>query len=1684
MIKAEHNPVSIWKLLILCIFLFTFSKYAQAQLPGAGNALSFDGTDDYVALPNEANFDFSTQVTVECWVKIPLNAFVGGTNWQGIVTKGDNSWRIHRNNNTRKIGLGLNQFATPNYRELVGTTDIDDGKWHHIALTYNGAVMALYIDGIIDGTLNATVPINTNNFEVRIGSNAQTGARYLNGEVDEIRIWNVGRTPDQIRENMCRKFSGTLPTGLVSYYRFDQSTGTVLTDAKGSNNGTLTNFGFAGTSNWIPSGASIGDVSAYTLGGTSVTLTDGDVFTANNFGGMPATVHIYKVREMPNFTGIVNNTFENLETSRYFGVFMPRGVGTANITYDYTNNTNLNGSAGEARVSLARRDNGNAQSWYALPNLGAVTNTTTNTVQIPGQGTGTGEFIAGFRTPPTLPLLKSGAGDALRLDGVNDVVTVTTPALAIPKNNESFTIETWFYADSLDNFGLVGWGDFNTTNGANYIKLGNDGTNGTITHSWQGNDITATITEDFSRSWNHLAVSYDAVAGTRTIYLNGVVVATQLVGIIPAIPNTNNFTIGNVNATGVKFLQGQIDEVRIWNVARTQTQIRDNLVQKFTTTLPAGLVAYYNFDEGTGTLANDIVGFGQGTLSNFDFNDNSNRVPSGAFIGDISAYTFGGTTATLTDGDSFTANNFTGAPTGVYVYKVRTPPNTSAVASDLTGITTPYFGVFNIGGSTVDVSYNYTSNASVNGNANEADARLATRTSNAATIWSLGNVSNTNVNTTAKTVTGTKKSSGEYTVAFRNRNVSPDRHQPGSGNTLFFDGINDFISLPNESDYDFTNQMTVECWIKVNAFTRDWQAVVTKGDNAWRLHRFAKSNNMSFALNTFNKTGYRELRGTTNVNDGKWHHVAGVFDGTTMTLYVDGLVDGTLNATGVTINNKSHPVLIGENAQATKRYFNGQIDEVRIWNVARTQAEIREKMCSKFPRNVALPAGLFTYFRFEEGAGSIINDIGSGNNGALNNFNFTGNSNWLISGAFIGDISAYTYGGSTISINDGDVFTANNFSPAPSGVHVYKVREAPNSTLFNNTVFNILEPSRYFGIFVVRGDKVDAIYNYTPNTNVNGNPNEKQARFAKRPDNTGTTWTNSINALMKINTTTKILSSKQQGTSEYIIGFIPALTPPAPKPAAGSALSFDGSKPNVVAVPIVPTIQNDDVTIEGWFNPRGGTGNQILTYVGNPMTNGYGIGLSYATPTPTVTIPLGGVGVLTTNANVPLNQWSHITAVRRSGVWEVYVNSIKQTVNNDTAIPIAPTVTDPVTIGGTPTGTQIFNGIVDEIKIWDTPRTPMEIRENMTVKLPPNNLPPNLIAYYNFDEGTGTKVNDLVQGNNGTLNNFTFMEISNWVVSGAPLGNASVTNFNITPATTLTLPNPSNPANTVLIGNITGNPDGVILIRNDQTPNVTNLNGTPVDNISWTVFPVGGNNPTFEINYNYTGSPLANQPVQVLTRPSTSTPQWTPINTNSDTKNSALIAQNQVGGEFILAPDPSSLGTGLLLRGKAGSRQVFLNWKSLFGAVKYNVYFFSARQPIRFYASTEDTLITVNGLNNAEIYTFRITAVDAFDNESISSNNLQLRPSIVLASEEENTIAGLILYPNPVEETVALRLGSQVRGKVKVSMLNMTGQLVLQQDLDTSQQVYEIDVRHIASGVYFLQLIAEEKVFIKRLIKK
>jgi hypothetical protein len=167
----------------------------------------------------------------------------------------------------------------------------------------------------------------------------------------------------------------------------------------------------------------------------------------------------------------------------------------------------------------------------------------------------------------------------------------------------------------------------------------------------------------------------------------------------------------------------------------------------------------------------------------------------------------------------------------------------------------------------------------------------------------------------------------------------PQWVQGKMGGALDFDGVGDYVNCGNAAILGDMDEITVAGWLTIRSTPTAWASVVAKGENAWRLSANNTATSFHFGITWYQNPNY-SVNGATAIGFNEWHHVAGTFDGTTLRIYLDGVLDGSV-ATTLTIGTAATNMLISENPEATNRYWNGLIDDVRVYNRALTQAEIQ-----------------------------------------------------------------------------------------------------------------------------------------------------------------------------------------------------------------------------------------------------------------------------------------------------------------------------------------------------------------------------------------------------------------------------------------------------------------------------------------------------------------------------------------------------------------------------------------------------------------------------------------------------------------------------------------------------------------------------------------------------------------------
>lgn len=187
-----------------------------------GQAIKFDGVNDYVDIGNPVNLQSLTAITISSWVKFNSN-----TANQVIIGKEQGGspygWSLRINSNSKLDFMMNNVLTETNIPSL--------NVWHHIAASNDGSTNRLYIDGTLVATSSSSYFNSTGNINI---GRSQPSGRYINGSIDDVKIYNYARTQSQISYD----FNRGAP---IAWWQFDECQGSTAYDNSGlGNNATIT----------------------------------------------------------------------------------------------------------------------------------------------------------------------------------------------------------------------------------------------------------------------------------------------------------------------------------------------------------------------------------------------------------------------------------------------------------------------------------------------------------------------------------------------------------------------------------------------------------------------------------------------------------------------------------------------------------------------------------------------------------------------------------------------------------------------------------------------------------------------------------------------------------------------------------------------------------------------------------------------------------------------------------------------------------------------------------------------------------------------------------------------------------------------------------------------------------------------------------------------------------------------------------------------------------------------------------------------------------------------------------------------------------------------------------------------------------------------------------------------------
>ncbi|MEO1260379.1 MAG: LamG-like jellyroll fold domain-containing protein [Bacteroidota bacterium] len=544
-------------------------------------------------------------------------------------------------------------------------------------------------------------------------------------------------------------------------------------------------------------------------------------------------------------------------------------------------------------------------------------------------------------------------GNAIAFDGNGDAVETNFNAIS---GGQSRTFEAWVKPDDASI--IFGYG-INSSSQKWVIRT--DG-NGRLRAEINGaSKVGTTVLTD--GSWHHIAVVLDNTNGANlsntTLYVNGMEEDIYSSSNVSNTINTNasgTLTIGKDMAN--RYFQGSIDEARVWSIARTANEIRENMHLTLQGD-ESGLAAYYQFNESTGAVY-DWVGASFGSLAGDAYFTSSaincGREGESQTIGEISSsgmQSFDAANLEIEFIEKTSTHDFTAT------YQ-EFAPNTTGTVDGYAIFNSP---VWTINHSSTDGEFlghfAFVFPANTLGGAGASYYALYHRSMNSDGDWSLlkDEASSADGQTITFDSIGT---TGQFMVV-------QTQEATERGLALQLDGIDDLMEIP--FSFNPTNdEITIECWINISSSSEGCQTIFDSEDNLGSLF-FMVIWNGSMHIRFGNQWAPISLG--TNIGYAEWNHIAFTWDRSSFFCYLNGIEvgSGDLN----TPNTDFTHLKVG-GYKNDDLFLNAQMEELKIWTASRTQTEILESM---HLTATAKSGSTATYFQFNQGSSDSTHDVTS-----------------------------------------------------------------------------------------------------------------------------------------------------------------------------------------------------------------------------------------------------------------------------------------------------------------------------------------------------------------------------------------------------------------------------------------------------------------------------------------------------------------------------------------------------------------------------------------------------------------------------------------------------------------------------------------------------------------------------------
>ncbi|MBW8833424.1 MAG: hypothetical protein JF606_29440, partial [Burkholderiales bacterium] len=184
----------------------TISGATWATAGKFGSALLFNGTNAQVTIPDAASLQLTTGMTLEAWVYPSTTP----TGWRSVVTKNIDRYYLMASSDSNNRPAAGGTWTAGN-QNIVAPAALAANTWTHLAATFDGAMVRLYVNGVEVASQTQTTSLATGNGTLQIGGDSYPG-EFFAGRIDEVRVYNRARTAAQVNTDMNTPLAPTADT--------------------------------------------------------------------------------------------------------------------------------------------------------------------------------------------------------------------------------------------------------------------------------------------------------------------------------------------------------------------------------------------------------------------------------------------------------------------------------------------------------------------------------------------------------------------------------------------------------------------------------------------------------------------------------------------------------------------------------------------------------------------------------------------------------------------------------------------------------------------------------------------------------------------------------------------------------------------------------------------------------------------------------------------------------------------------------------------------------------------------------------------------------------------------------------------------------------------------------------------------------------------------------------------------------------------------------------------------------------------------------------------------------------------------------------------------------------------------------------------------------------------------------